>query len=117
MHVEDYEVVVADEGLAVGRLADQHGAAEGQLQSVAGRLPAELDHRHGKGAGAERGNDLAGVGNDDLGLGDGCDDLLTQHCATTALDEAEVRVDFVGAVDSDVEAAKAVPIAHRNLVL
>ena len=48
-------------------------------------------------------NLLGGVCDDDELLGGGGDDLLAQHGATSALDEVEGGVEFVRAVDGDID--------------
>lgn len=100
--------VVGDVGLPVGVQSELGVAAlrlEELLQPHQVVVPAELDHlhRHGEAGAAEAGDELGVVDDDDELVGGGLDHLLAEEGAAAALDEVEVGVDLVGAVDGEVD--------------
>src|SRR5258707_11182740 len=78
-------------------------AAECELDSNADRACAERNYLDRDGEGAERRHLLAGIAEDDHSLRGGSNNLLAEHGAAAALDQAKLRIDFVGTVDREVE--------------
>ena len=81
----------------------QPSAAQTRSIWRARRGEAERDDLDGQGKGAEPRDMFGGVGDDDHPPGGRGDDLLAQQRAAAALDETQRAVDFVGAVDGQVE--------------
>ena len=114
VEVDDVVAVVGDVGLfPVGSLAELGLAAFhlGELgQPLQVELPAELHDLHGhRVLGAPEARDQLGLVDDaDKLVRDELDHLLAQEGASAALDEVELRVDLVGAVDGEVEARDGV---------
>src|SRR5690606_13933915 len=110
VHVEDDVAVVGDHALAVHRVA-------AQLHQLARHVAAgHGDDLHRQREGAEHRHQLAGVGDADEGLGYRRDDLLAGQGSAAALDQVEVLVALVGAVDVELQAIHRVQVIHRNAV-
>ena len=110
MHVEDDVAVVGQHAFAVHRVA-------AQFHQLAGDVAAgHRDHFHRQREFAQHRHQFAGVGDADEGLGHGRDDLLAGQGGAAALDQVQVRVTLVGAVDVELEVADGVQLIHRNAV-
>jgi hypothetical protein len=98
--VENVVAFVGDEGLSVF-LANDYGGAE-LLDFAADKRQCEGDDFDGHGEAAEHRNLLAGVGDDDEFARGGRHHFFIEERAAAAFDQVELRVEFVGAVDGDV---------------
>ncbi len=110
MAVEDEIAAVGDDGLAVAHApfdADAGNAVVGKgfLHHALGLLPGELHHLDRQRKAAEAVDDLALVADGDHALRGVGDDLFPEQAGAAALDHVEVAVDFVGAVDGQVDLA------------
>lgn len=114
VEVDDVVAVVGDVGALPVRPRPQPGLAAPHLgelgQPLEVELPAELDNLHGHRVlgPAQAGDQLRLVDDADKPVRDQLDHLLAQQRAAAALDEVELRVDLVGAVDGEVEARDGV---------
>ena len=63
---------------------------------------------------AKRGNPFGFIDDDDHSSGGRGDDLLSQQRSPTALDQAEIRRDLVGAVDGKIELRRLVEVGERH---
>ena len=68
----------------------------------------------GKRKPAEHVDLLGGIGDDDHALGRDGDDLLAQQRAAAALDQAQLAVELVGAVDGEIEERRVVERGERD---
>ncbi len=110
VHIEDDVAVVGDEILPPHR-----GAA--QLDQFPRHMAAgHGDHFDRQGKLAQYVDQLAAVGDADEGATGGGDDLLPGQGATAALDQLQVAVGLVGAIDIEVEFAGGVEIENRDAV-
>ena len=72
------------------------------------------DDFHRQREGAEHRHQLALVGDADEGLGHGGNDLLAGQGGAAALDQVQVFIAFIGAVDVELQVAGAVQVVHRD---
>ena len=106
--------LVRDEGAAV-RLGAQDGMAAELFEEKALRFGAERNDLDRQGMQcAETRRHLGIVDHDDLSLGRLGDDLFVEERASAALDEVKFRIDFVGAVDRDVNGLRSGIVNQRN---
>ena len=75
---------------------------------------SERHHLDRQREAAERGNPFGFIDDDDHARGGRGDDLLPQQRSPTALDQAEVRRDLVGAVDGEIELRRLVEVGERH---
>src|SRR5471032_2339272 len=109
-HVDDDVAVVGQHAFAVHRVA-------AQLHQLAGHVAAgHRDHFHRQREGAEYRHQFAAIGDADEGLGHGRNDLLAGQGGAATLDQVQVFVAFVGAVDVELQVADGVQLIHRNAV-
>ncbi|MNZ76599.1 hypothetical protein D3C78_951120 [compost metagenome] len=108
MHIENDVAVIGQHALAVHRVA-------AELDQLARHVAAgHGDHFDRQREGTQHRHQLAGVGDADEGLGHGGNDLLAGQGRATALDQVQVLVAFVGAVDVELQVADGVQLIHRN---
>ena len=101
---------VGDERFAV-RLHTQFRRRTRRFETRQQRTPAELYHFHrNRCALAEPTHELRLVHDDNERGRCAFDDLLPEQSATQALDQIELRIDLVGAVDGEIEAEHAVEL-------
>src|SRR5471032_1966491 len=109
-HVDDDVAVVGQHAFAVHRVA-------AQFHQLAGHVAAgHRDHFHRQREGAEYRHQFAGVGDADEGLGHGRNDLLAGQGCAAALDQVQVCIAFISAVDVELQVADGVQLVHRNTV-
>ncbi len=109
-HVEDDVAVVGQHAFAVHRVA-------AEFHQLARHVAAgHRDHFHRQRKLAEHRHQFAGVGDADEGLGHGGDNLLAGQGRTAALDQVQVRVGFISAVNVELQVADRVQLVHRNAV-
>ena len=116
--VEDEVASIRDENVAVFHpqrdLPRQAERCRRGKHGSARRLQPERHHLDRQREAAERGDDLAAVGDHHHRRGGAGDDLLTQQRPAAALDQGEVRPDLVGAVDGEVELGLLVERRQRD---
>ena len=119
--IENVMAAVGDEDRAARRARGAVRSGRGNQESArraryGARVAreAERDDLDRQGEGAEPRDKFGGVGDDDHALGGGGDDFLAQQRAAAALDETQRAVDFVGAVDRQVEFGTIVEGGERN---
>jgi hypothetical protein len=110
--IEDVMAFVGDERLSVF-LADHYGGSE-LLNFAAHERQREGDdfYRHGKAA--EHCDLFAGVGDDDEFARGGRDDFFVEERAAATLDQVELWIEFVGAVDCHIDVLHFVEVGERN---
>ena len=116
VEVKDVVAFVGLQGLAPvqaqGRLAVQHvKTVQRFLDQRLGRLPAEGDHLDRQGKGPQLRDLLCRVGDDDHPVAGRGHDLFLQQRRTAPLDEVEVRIELVRAVDGQVQ---PLHVVHGN---
>ena len=112
MAVKDVMAFVGDEGFAVFMAEDDGGAELFDL--AADERESEGDDFDGNGEIAEHGDLFAGVCDDDEFLGGGRDNFFVEERTAAALDEIELRVEFIGTVDGDVDVLHFVEAGEGN---
>ncbi len=103
---------VGDEGLSVF-LADDDGGTE-LFDFAADERKSEGNHFDGNRETAEHRDLFAGICDDDEFFGGGCDHFFVEERAAAAFDEIEMRIEFVGAVDGDVDLLDFVEVGERD---
>lgn len=101
--VEVGVAVVGEEGGAVGVGAWGDGGAHGLEFSGDDGAGEFDDFDEDRKVGAEAGDDFFFADDDDEFFGDGGDDFFAGEVAAAAFGEVEVGIDFIGAIDGDVD--------------
>ena len=108
---------VGDERRGPAAQADRAGeaeAGEGAFDMAARRREAEGNDLDRQRKGAEHANQLGRIGDHRHPLRGRGDDLLAQQRAAAALDQSQLRIDFVRSVDRQIELRKLVQRRERN---
>ncbi len=108
VQIDDVVAFVGDEGLLAvqpqGCRAAEHIEADQRfLDQRLGGLPAEGHHLHRQREGPQLRDLLGGIGDHDHLVRRGRHDLFLQQRAAAALDQVQMRVEFIGAVDGQVQ--------------
>ncbi len=109
-HVEDDVAVVGQYTFAVHRVAAQFHQLTGDVAA------GHRDDFHRQWEFAQHRHQFAGVGDADEGLGHGRDDLLAGQGRAAALDQVQVLIAFIGAVDVELQVADGVQFIDGNPV-
>ena len=111
--IQNVMILVGHVGLAIGALAHRNLGAQFGDPLGHQRL-GEADHFHRQRKLPQHRHLLRGVGHDHQLLRRRRDNFLPQHGAAAALDQAQLRIDFVRAIDGDVDLLAVVERGQRN---
>ena len=113
--IEDVMTFVGDEGFSIF-LADDYGSAE-LFDFAADKRQRERDDFDRYGETAEHRNLFAGIGDYDQFARSRCYNFFVKESAAATFDQVEMGVEFVGAIDRDVDMLDFIEVRERNAEL